>query len=52
MTTDPKKNDEVKDEELDEVSGGTGKGDVDEEPDSDGGVPLSRPIAKGGRAPI
>ena len=34
MTTDPKKNDEVKDEELDKVSGGTGD-------------PIDRPVPKG-----
>lgn len=30
MTTDPKKNDEVKDEDLELVSGGAGKDDIDQ----------------------
>ena len=34
MSTDPKKNDEIKDEELENVSGGAGKDNVDEQ-DSD-----------------
>ncbi|MCH7993429.1 MAG: hypothetical protein IIB57_03185 [Planctomycetes bacterium] len=33
MATDPKKNDEIKDEELEAVSGGTGGDNVDEQPD-------------------
>ena len=37
MTTDPKKNDEVKDEELERVAGGAGDDTVDEQPDPGGG---------------
>ena len=33
MTTDLKKNDEIKDEELECVAGGTGKDGIDEQPD-------------------
>ena len=36
MSTDPKKNDEIKDEELENVSGGAGK-KADEESDGSGG---------------
>ena len=32
MTTDPKKNDELRDQELQNVSGGAGKDKVDENP--------------------
>ncbi|MCH8149643.1 MAG: hypothetical protein IH987_16930 [Planctomycetes bacterium] len=32
MTTDPKKNDEIKDEELQNVSGGVGEDKTDENP--------------------
>lgn len=37
MPTDPKKNDEVKDEELERMAGGAGGDSVDERPD--GGQP-------------
>ena len=48
MSTDPRKNDEIKDEQLEMVSGGA-KNETDEQPDGDEGVPLSRKIGKGGR---
>ena len=35
MSTDPKKNDEIKDEELDKVSGGGEAEQPDEQPDGD-----------------
>ncbi|MCH8241273.1 MAG: hypothetical protein IH897_01530 [Planctomycetes bacterium] len=41
MATDPKKNDEVKDEELERVAGGAGDDTVDEQPDPGGGTPAS-----------
>ena len=48
MSTDPKKNDEIKDEQLEMVSGGA-KDEIDEQPDGDEGIPLSRRIGKAGR---
>ena len=47
MATDPKKNDEVKDEELERVAGGAGDDTVDEQPDPGGGGKDSE-IGKGG----
>ena len=44
MTTDPKKNDEVKDEELESVAGGTDKV-LDEQPDDGSGGDTSDPKA-------
>ena len=50
MTTDPKKNDEVKDEELERVAGGAGDNVDDEQPDpGDGSSPISTKPGKGGR---
>ena len=39
MSTDPKKNDEFKDEELEAVAGGGGDKVQDEQPDGGGGGP-------------
>lgn len=48
MATDPKKNDEVKDEELERVAGGAGDDTVDEQPDPGGGGGKDSEIGKGG----
>jgi hypothetical protein len=49
MSTDPKKNDEIKDEELEMVSGGAGDNSHDEQPDGDPALPSSSTPGKGGR---
>ena len=43
MATDPKKNDELKDEDLAKLSGGTGDGGSDDELPGDGTVDPSTP---------
>ena len=50
MTTDPKKNDEIKDEELDKVSGGTG-GTADEQLGGIGGPEGGTDPGSGGTRP-
>ena len=50
MSTDPKKNVDLKDEELERVAGGAGGDSADERPDPDGGVPTTETKpGKGGR---
>ncbi len=50
MATDPKKNDEVKDEELERVAGGAGDNVDDEQPDPGSGpTPQSSKPGKDGR---
>ncbi len=50
MSTDPKKNDEIKDEELDKVSGGTGDS-TDEGQDGLGGSEGGGDGGSGGSGP-
>lgn len=48
MTTDPKKNDEIMDEELERVAGGAGSDKTDEQPDGGGVIEPPPPAASQG----